>query len=220
VTNLKTYNLQVQEHPEYGDLGVVSPQLQNHFDPAMGMGLAHDILEHISAHDNPYVDEFLALGAFIHVRVEQGFYNRGFDWDSLGYVVQNLLQSHYWQDGDLIPYCNEVFEEDYYREEIESQVEKGLKRFVEEEEIEDQDLIPSIAQIANWILLGYEKAVGHYSEQNIDAYTLCYAVFRQIQAQVDQWLKGAEEGDQATLTVDFDEYEVKLDEHYWWEEEE
>lgn len=217
---MKTFNLQAQEHPEYGELGVVSPQLKDYFDPTTGTGLAHDILEHVTAHENPYVDEFLALGAFIHVRVEQGFHNRGFDWGSLGREVQNLLQSHYWENEDQIPDCSVVFGEDYYQEEISKAVEDGIKQFVEEEKIEDQDLIPSATQIANWILLGYHKAVGHYSEQNIDAYTLCYAVFKQIQAQVDQWLKGAEEGDQATLTVDFDEYEVKLDEHYWWEEEE
>lgn len=215
---IKTFSLQVQEHPEYGELGVVSPQLQDHFDPASGMGLAHDILEHVYPHGNPYVDEFLAIGAFIHVRVEQGFHNRVFNWGSLGYEVQNLLQSHYWQDGDLIPHCNGVFEEDHYREEIEGQVEKGLKLFAEEEEV-DQDLISyDTSQIANWILLGYEKAVRHYSEQKVDVYTLCHEVFKQIQAQVGQWLKGAEEGDQATLTVDLDKYEVKLDGHYWWEE--
>ena len=219
MANIKTFNLQVQEHPEFGELGVVSSQLQDHFDPVTGMGLAHDVLEHITPNGNPYVDEFLALGAFIHVRVEQGFHNRGFDWGSLGYEIKNLLQSHYWQDGDQIPNCNEVYEEeDSYWEEIYKQVEEGVGQFVEEEEIEDQDLIPSATQIANWILLGYGKAVRHYSEQNIDAYTLCHEVFKQIQAQVDQWLKGAEEGDQATLAVDFDQYEVTLVENYWWEE--
>lgn len=214
--NIKTFNLKTQEHPDYGELGVVSPQLQDHFDPASGMGLAHDILEHVTFHENPYVDEFMAIGAFIHVRVEQGFYAWGYNPDSLGYEVKNLLQSHYWQDGEQIPHCNGVFEEDHYREEIYKQVEESVKRFVEEEEIEDQDLIPSSNQIANWILLGYEKAVRHYEQ--VDVYTLCHEVFKQIQAQVDQWLKDAEEGDQATLTVDFDKYEVKLDGHYWWEE--
>jgi hypothetical protein len=216
----QTFNLQVQEHPEYGELGVISPQLKDYFDPTTGMILAHDILEHITPHENSYVGEFLALGAFIYVRVEQGFYTRGYDFKTLGYEIQNLLQSHYWQDGEQIPDCSVVFEEDLYQEEIFKAVEEGVKQFVEEGEIEDQNLIPSATQITNWILLGYDKAVWHYSEQKIDAYTLCHEVFKQIQAQVDQWLKGAEEGDQATLTVDFDEYKVTLDEYYWWEGEE
>ena len=218
---MKTFNLVVAEN-ELGYNGILTQNSPSYFEPGTGLTLAHDILEHVGNHPNPYVDEFMALGAIMAVRIEQG-YHTGFRYlgreDQVSDVF-NLVESMHCQDETLTEPSTHPQGHDLW-EEVLSFTEEGINNFLEEkakEGEEEIELLENLAEnITAWVIEGYENCLQHYEGQ--DLYSICH-LFKKIAEQCDKWLKGAEIGYEATLTLDFESCEAILEEVWEFGEEE
>lgn len=216
---MKTFNLVVAANQELGFNGILAQNSPGHFEPGTGLTLAHDILEHVASHPDPYVDEFMALGAMVAVRVEQGYHN-GYRYMEMGVLaneVYTLVQSMYWQGETLtepatLPQGHDLWEE------VLSLTEKGINDFLGEEDDENVTIPENLAEnITAWVIEGYENCLQHYEGQ--DLYSICH-LFKKIAEQCDKWLKEAEIGYEATLTLDFESCEAILEEVWEFGEEE
>jgi len=212
---MKTF-LVVAENQELGYNGILTQDSPDHFEPGTGLTLAHDILEHVASHPDPYVDEFMALGAMVAVRVEQGYRysSRYLKMEDLANEVYTLVQSMYWQGETLtepttLPQGHDLWQE------VLSHTEEGINNFLEEEDDENIIIPENLAEnITAWVIEGYENCLQHYGGHNL--YGICH-LFKDIAEQCDKWLKYAEIGDRAILTMDLESGKVILEEYWEWE---
>jgi hypothetical protein len=203
------YNLEIKNHEEYGYLGIVCKDLKrDYFDPTVGVGIAHDIIEHpVRPHENGYVDELMACGAFLAGR---GI-NKGILGDVSNMVHHSLIEEY--GTFEIEPSNNYLTDKDLMAR-IESEVIKGLIEAVNEYEdkTEQYTELPErykfdVKSIVGWICKGYQlfKKRFHRIDYEVSTY-----LFDQIVEQCDNWLKSAEEGDSAKLYVCFSNFEVRM----------
>lgn len=214
---MKTFNLVVAENEEFDFKGILATESPDHFEPGTGLTLAHDILEHVASHPpDPYADEFMALGAMVAVRAEQGYHSgsRYIKLKDVANEVSILVQSMYWQGKTLTEPTTLPQGHDLWLEVL-SHTEEGINNFLEEEDDENIITTESLAEnITAWIIKGYKNCLDHY--QGLDLYNIC-KLFKDIADQGDKWLKDAEIGATATLTLDFETGRATLEEYWDWE---
>lgn len=209
-----TYTLTTSMNENQGYLGILVKNSPDHFEPSTGLTVAHDILEHISNHLDPYADEFMALGAMVAIRVENGY--RYLDMEVLEYGVYSLVRSMFYLEESLTEPDTLPVDHDLWAQVLDFS-EKGINNFLEEEEGE-VDFPDNFAEyITAWIIKGYENCLRHYGGQ--DLYGIRY-LFNSIAVQCDKWLGTSEEGYEATLTLDFESSTAILEEVWEFEGEE
>jgi hypothetical protein len=210
------YLLEVRENPEYGGNGLIIKNMQgrDHFEPLNGQVIAHDIIEHpVNAHPNCYVDEFMALGAIVGGRIENG-YLQGTRYLSFYDITAEIIQlavSSFYSGYNLVLPCNFRLRSDDLEitDQIRSAVRKGLSS-VSNEIGERYDFTDqTVSYITGWICKGYSLFKKRF--QGLQIYDICNHLFDTIKEECDIFLKSAEIGDQAILTVTFSRYHCELD---------
>ena len=188
------YRLKVQHHEEFGDDGaiIISPKtkVRNYHDPVTGLGIAHDIIEHpTKIHEDPYIDELMALGAMLAGRGENSLYD---EYALLRYEVERLLESYPYSlmVGSAYQKNKRIKDHDVVNR-ITQSVKNAIDlRFLQDEL--DSPLEVDENLIISWICEGYtryKKRFGH-----LDLYDISNHVFDTIKEKVDEWLKTADVG--------------------------
>lgn len=209
---MKKYSITIQEHQEYGGLGLVVDTRRGYFEPgSSGLTVAHDILEHtVKPHSCGYTDELMAIGGYIAGRVENCYNSRGYRGARLDDVsgdIESLFMAALNEDGDdnafsKIEKCNSYLQDEYIMNELKKEVKEGIMKALDEwsdgeygeEDAERYD----INSIVGWICKGYQQFkkrfvnVGNYNH-----------LFDSIAKESQAFLDNGYEGQSATLYVDF-----------------
>jgi len=216
---MKKYSITIQEHEEYGGLGIVVDTGRNYFEPGLeGLVVAHDILEHtIKPHSCGYIDELMAIGGYIAGRVACGYSLRGYRFASIDDVsddIQSLVNAALNEDGDdnvltKIDKCNSYLQDEWIMDKLRKNVKEGIIEALDEwsdgeygeKELADYD----IDSIVGWICKGYQLFKKRFS--NMYSYD---HLFTSIRKAADNFLSDAIEGQTATLCVDFSSCNVYI----------
>jgi hypothetical protein len=225
---MKTYKLQIREHFETGNLGIVfvgGLNDRDYFEPGLsGEQIAHDILEHpATAHPNGIIDELLALGGFLAGRIQHGYMNRGGrelsidDLQSdLAYMARHCLVS---SEPFCFKPCRSFLRDSAMMAEIKAAVMGGLKEAWEEyldqsrsyadnykKEIED---LFDVQSTVSWICKGVQVFRKRFSSVSI--FDVSDHLFPTIAKECDRWLTNdIEVGDEAKLIVDISGMRAEL----------
>lgn len=210
---MKKYKITIEEHQEYGGLGLVVDTGRDYFEPAMdGLVVAHDILEHpVRPHKCGYTDELMAIGGFIAGRVEMGYNSRGYREASIDDVKQDihsLFTSALNEEGsDNNPFTNidkcKSSIDFYTMSQLKDKVKEGILNAVAEYtdcEFEGWHIdCYDIDSIVGWICKGYNLFNKRFNNANI-----C-DLFANIRSTCDRFLNDSEKDDgfKATLYVEF-----------------
>jgi hypothetical protein len=211
---MKKFHLQIREHHETGDRGIsIVRGGRDYFDPAYsGLQLAHDILEHpATPHADGYIDEFMALGGVIAGRVESGWIGgRGRRASIEGDIrpdICSLATAAYNAEDDLCPKTNtRTVRDGELLDKIRQAVIGGLK-----DAGEDFNPDTDTESIVGWICEGYSRYKKRFGS---NIYDVSNHLFDRITLVCDNWAKGAEMGDNATLRVDFTRLDARLEPEY------
>jgi hypothetical protein len=187
------------------------------FNASLGLGVAHDTLEHFAREGTGITAEILAFGAMLYIRAEGGYfyqmdhmhpdpvYHMSAD---LGRFIAEIVDGQH-SDGALaIPPSTRRLDS-----EIELTLSHLLAKAMEEAKLElngMQDLdfddithdaeIAKLAQhIGDWMRRGYRRAIKRYPHSNADE--LSY-LFSQIKNKVDREYNQAEIGTELVVRVD------------------
>jgi hypothetical protein len=201
------YKLSIQEHDEYGLPGIVIKDgRRDYFDPATeGLILAHDLLEHPTTPDSDgYVDELMALGAIVAGRMAVWCnpYGRYLDTDDLVSDIRSLtLGSFAEHDSFNVRPCHSRVQDSNVMETMRMCVRKGLLEAVNQHEDANHQYIPrkynfDIDSMVARMARGHQQFRKRFPSLSDFTY-----LFREITEVSDRWLKGAELGDTAVLTV-------------------
>ena len=216
------FHLAIAEHQEFGENGIiVKSQSRDYFDPAQaGFTLAHDLLEHpVTPHRDGYVDELMALGGLIAGRIECGWespYGRRINFKDISLDIYSLATASLREYNSFnVHKCNSYIQDKDLMAEIKTTIRQGLLEAINEYQDEEYNDIPEnynfdINSMAGHIAKGYQlfrKRFSHLGYNFID-------LFNDIAKQADKFMKGAEVGQEAILTVDFKNSRVYLDEFY------
>jgi hypothetical protein len=208
------YLLEVRENPEYGGNGLIIKNMQgrDHFEPLNGQVIAHDIIEHpVNAHPNCYVDEFMALGAIVGGRIENGYLQgtRYLSFYDITADITQLAVSSFYSGYNLVLPCNFRLRDIEITDQIRSAVIKGLSSVSDEIGEQYNFTDHTVDYITGWICKGYSLFKKRF--QGLQIYDICNHLFDTIKEECDIFLKSAEIGDQAILTVTFSRYHCELD---------
>jgi hypothetical protein len=224
---MKTYKLQIREHFETGNPGIVfvgGLNGRDYFEPGLsGEQIAHDILEHpTSPHPDGVIDELLALGGFFAGRIKHGYMNRGgreLLIDDLQSDVSSLAR-HCLISSE--PFCAKPFR-GFLRDSgtmggIRKSVMGGLREawdeYIDEnsvvvrseEKIED---IFDVNSTVGWICKGVQLFRKRFSSVSI--FDVSDHLFPTIAKECDRWLMNdVEVGDEAKLIVDISGMRAEL----------
>lgn len=209
---MKKYYITIQEHQEYGELGIVVDTGRGYFEPGIdGLVVAHDILEHtVKPHSCGYTDELMAIGGYIAGRVENCYNSRGYRGARLDDVsgdIQSLLSAALSENGEdnafsEIEKCNSYLQDEYIMNELKKEVKEGILRAYDEwtdNEFEGQQIDQyDINSIVGWICFGYQQFKKRFV--NVGNYNY---LFDSIKKVSDAFLNNGYEGQSATLYVNF-----------------
>jgi hypothetical protein len=206
------YLLEVREHPEYGGNGLIIKNIgRDHFEPLNGLVIAHDIIEHpVKEHSNCYVDEFMALGAIVGGRIENGYLQgtRYLSFYDITADITQLAVSSFYSGYNLVLPCNFRLRDIEITDQIRSAVRKGLSSVSDEIGEQYNFTDHTVDYITGWICKGYSLFKKRF--QGLQIYDICNHLFDTIKEECDLFLKSAEIGDQAILNVTFSRYHCEL----------
>jgi len=228
---LKKYKITIQEHQEYGGLGLVVDTERGYFDPAFdGLIVAHDILEHpIRPHSYGYTDELMALGGYLAGRVEMRYKTTGYKYasiDDIEFDIRSLLKAALTEDGDnnaiaKIDKCRSYIKCEWTMNKLRELVKKGILDAINEwmdeyeidrisEEYNDSRFVDyDFDSIVGWICKGHNLFNKRFN--NINTYDL----FDNIIKVSDNFLSNQIEGMSGTLFVEFSTGNVYIEEDYF-----
>jgi hypothetical protein len=227
---MKTYKLQIREHFETGNLGIVfvgGLSGRDYFEPGLsGEQVAHDILEHpATAHPNGIIDELLALGGFLAGRIQHGYMNRhgrklSIDdlQSDLAYMARHCLVS---SEPFCFKPCRSFLRDSEMMAEVEESVRGGLQEAWEnyldqgnaygnsyKKKIDD---LFDVQSTVGWICRGVQVFRKRFSSVSI--FDLSDHLFPTIAKECDRWLMNdVEVGDEARLIVDISGMRAELTE--------
>ena len=178
---------------EYHDMndkgysGLLELNAPNEFNPGQGLTVAHDCIEHFKGDDGSCDKEFMAFGAMLWIRGDNGrLTNYASGWDySKGMATDLSLDvwNHYCENHDLKPFTPKS----RYSYKIEK-IANATKDFIYSdhsmENIDKDKLNYFIEGLKYWISVGYSKAKKKYPNSS---YALC--TFELIQEKVDKIIK-------------------------------
>jgi hypothetical protein len=210
--------LRIEEHEEYGGLGIVFNTGRDYFQPALdGDILAHDILEHpVTPHSNGYIDELMAFGGIIAGRITTGWMTRYGRRATTNWIVddvRSLADAALNAEDNVCPeICTSYLQDSDLMDVIKTNVHKGLLDAVNEYEDEDYTRIPAeydydLESIVGWICRGYQLYRKRFGN---NVYDVSNHLFDKISLVCNDWLKVAEEGDFAELIINFSSLNAEL----------
>lgn len=220
---MKKYSITIQEHQEFGVLGLVVDTGRGYFEPGIdGLVVAHDILEHTTKpHSCGYTDELMAIGGYIAGRVENCYNSSGYRvarLDDVSGDIQSLLSATLSENGEdnafsEIEKCNSYLQDEYIMNELKKEVKEGIIKALDdwsdgeygEEDAEKYD----IDSIVGWICVGYQQFKKRFV--NVGNYNY---LFDSIKKESDAFLSNGFEGQSATLYVDFTSCNVYIKEEW------
>lgn len=206
----------IAEHEEYGYVGLAPTWMAGEqSDPMMGMGVAHDILEHGSKD----VCEWQGLGGSVYVRGVSGYFrSRIGNPDAAENIGSEWINLFNLWNGEAIPDPGRTRRVDTEAEElIQACVREGCK--LVHSEVEDNERVVEWTsseqrrRMVGWMRRGYRACVLRW--KSYDCWTLA-ETFRAIESAVDTFCnheakeyEGAEAivsfyVDSARATVDVD----------------
>lgn len=195
-----------EEHKEYGCNGWRMED-KPHFDPLMGITVAHDVLEHFPNGDESPADEFQALGAGYFIRGETGYMQRKGNINPPAVHIASDFPDifrHIIDERMGLPVAPKTKKIDIeYVEEFISELMQEAAKLLESEfgEYEPEfvkESLELLPRVADWIRIGYRRATKRFGPYQNHA----VAIFQQIEEKADKYLEHANIGDK--LTVSFD----------------
>lgn len=225
---MKTYNLVIAEHEEYGALGVAIQGGLNgrdYFEPATsGLQFAHDLIEHaVNPHNCGYVDELMAFGGIIAGRVENGWLdsrNQYIRVQDIEHDMYGLVS--YDPDRNLqnVPQCKHKLQNESLMREIESFIRKGILSALKDDGDFDDNSPELASEFANydieslvgWVVKGYQLWNKRFI--NVCNYEVSVTMFDEISELVNGFMSEGLEGQTAKLCVEFTTGKVYLESEF------
>ena len=215
------YKLRIEEHLEYGDNGIVIERNdRDYFEPAtMGLVIAHDLLEHpVKPHDDGFVDELMALGAVMAGRMDryENSYGRVTNEDDVISDVQALARASLAEFGKFdVPVSTNRVNDSAVMEAMRRCVRKGLLNAVNEHEDTEHQHFPSNYRFDLDSMVGHMARGYQLFRQRFPSYWGDFAdLFAEITRCCDGWLKDADVGHEAILSVNIKRKQVALESEY------
>lgn len=209
------YKLVIKEHEDLGTNGIVIlNSSRDWFEPALGIGIAHDILEHpLRPHTCPYIDELMALGGLIYIRWLNGAMAnkfRSFKAEDLTADLYELARSY---EGPVFVSTHsgsKTVQDENVRDLIEECLEALPSFFYENE---DEHLVWNKENVRSYLIKGYQLAMRRF--YTLDSYLIAHNLFPSIEKQCDLWLKSGEVGYTAELNLNLSQYRSNLIDTTW-----
>lgn len=216
---MKNYKLTVAENQLTGEIGVIVCTGRKYHDPWDGTTAAHDILEHpATPHHDPYIDEFMALGAMAASRIATN--HRSFSRpraDSLADLSSDIARLVLERPQQLCPISSRNRVRDSrivsdFIDCVKAGIEEARYELKHEPEFEIHEINEEeLSSIVGWMCKGYSLYRARFRRSPGNAIYL----FDQIQEEVDRWLSDNDlEGAEATLCVDFANGYCHIAEHF------
>jgi hypothetical protein len=192
--------------------GLVEKDAPPTFDALGGMGVAHDCLEHVNQDLGSIHNEFMALGAMLHIRFFGNYYsNRPFELKDIAVEIISILR--YARDGKFVklpmyPVTTTIKEIDEVLRLMKKQLwEDGCfdPDFYDKEEHE-QRVLELLACARHYMTVGYRDA-----KQRIKNPSIVACCFRDIETKVENILRSAEIGEEVTISYTFTKYVAKVE---------
>ena len=204
---MKAYKIEIKEHEEYGDLGLLVDVGRPYFEPFTGLNVAHDIIEHTpTPHPDWVIDELMALGGIVAGRIQCGWHSpRGYrriDYSDLSSDIARMAVNCYHSENNFcnIP-CSSYIQDSDIVEQIKGAVRMGI---VEAEDEAEESMDIDVDSTTAWICKGYQKFKRRFNGK--DNYTISRHLFDEIALVADNFLKTGYEGRKGILCVDFNRY--------------
>ena len=193
------YTFICTEHEEYGSIGW-KPSNMPAFDPLMGMGIAHDILEHMPKDDST-TGELMALGASMHIRgneyyVRKGRINPNPSYQMHGEIAELLYKVSTGEWADVqpvnIPSCkiNDKWITFLINDTV-ALVEHYLRHESETFNDVQHDMPDWEDKVSHWLAFGYKNALRRYKNVTQDE---LLNTFNFIETYADKAIRTAYEG--------------------------
>lgn len=208
--------------PDWGN-GWLELNAPDNYNPGGGRVVAHDLLEHFpNTIDGRPEHEFMALGASLYIRGENGYFtNRGPDDAYSLDIAYTTLPGMADNNLDLEPLRTYKLGEEYADDKISHSVRKGIKQYMKEWEYEQGDIDPAIRlkvkrwcdsnqeSMISWMRRGYRKAVERFGHHVMGQPGY---VFKLVEDRVDSDLARMrfEEGTRMKLSVNIDMSDVRV----------
>ena len=195
----------IERHEEYGSIGLAPVWLPNQNEPARGMQIAHDVLEHSPKGDDC---EFPAIGAALWLRGQGGYWNDRYNWNPITNLASDFPSlAHAWDNEELPDAMRTRALDPDNERELQAVLHEGVKLTRNEE-------APAWSKanqqrILHWMRQGYRAASKRW--RNYSPGQLVCA-FRAIEKAVDEFLKYHEEheGLEAELTFCLDDATARV----------
>jgi hypothetical protein len=200
-----------KEHPEAGYNGW-RPSWMPHFDPMVGLGVAHDTLEHLVSDDGTVEAEFKAFGAIIWLRDGASWFGRnGTNSDVAYHMSSDFREQAEYLNGEgrrlrTAPRTRRLSDE-WAEDAIERCIQKGFKEILNEG-------YPSTARLLNrddvrsYMRIGYRRTQRRFAAAGPHNMA---SVFDQIAEKADRKLEHAELGDELIVRVDTTFHRVRVE---------
>jgi len=207
----------------YDDLDTqgLCPAGMENGDPGSGRTVAHDILEHFSFEGDPVENELQALGALFLLRFESGAQLVDASEPLANLLARNVLDvlREMLDNEDLrLPRRRRVHARDCLPEscvhlavgQALAAMDDAATHYPEWSEARRQALHEHKAALADWLLVGYQRAVQRFG--HADVYTLGTTLFQDIAVKADRLMGSGllSSGDRVRISVDFHQLTVNL----------
>lgn len=192
-----------EKHEDFGEMGWRLKD-QPGFDPLGGMGVAHDVLEHLPNGDESPADEFQALGAGWLIRGEGGLFSSGH------YAPEENMSAEFPEIIRHVIYEGMRVPEPPRTRALDGSAEESLQLIVsrarklccagEHPEFEKEDhaaVLDVLRKALGWMRVGYRRAARRY--KNALGFARC--AFGQIQEEADKRLKHAEQWQELHVSI-------------------
>lgn len=212
---MRTFRFVFDSHAEHDYTGW-RLESQPGFDPVGGMGVAHDVLEHFPNGDASPADEFMALGAALIIRGNQGYWHQRTPFnphahkhiggefpDILGHVVNGEMELP--SPGRTKP----VEDYDYLIIDTIKEARRLLNSEFDEED-ERARYVKLLWFALGWMRKGMRKALKRYSGQRMD---WAYYAFRGIEKTVDELRKEAQVGHRIDVVINVANMDWRVVDH-------
>lgn len=217
-----TWRFKKAEHEDFGTYGWLLEGAPSTYVPLSGMGIAHDVLEHLVGDTGTIEEELMALGAALYIRGDGGYWNKSYHSPGvhIGSDVGNDLAYKYGGLENGINCPGRTYKLEAYVEEwIQNAIDEARKNI--KDQLDGWDLaMPKskinayLKNVPGWIRRGYRSALKRYKHCGSHKLT---EVFNTIEQKANKYLSHCEGYE--TLVITFNpkkacQLRIYMDEDY------